>query len=253
MINQFFLTSLTELAGIFGGNYGFAIIAFTVIIRSLLLPIIIPSMKSQRKMLDLKTDVDALKKKYGHDKKLLQEKQLELYQKNNVNPLAGCLPQIVQAILFIAFYRFLIVSLNNQVIQEEFLHFFYLSLHQPDPLYALPVLAAASQFVLAVMLRPATDTTAEKKLAAQTKTTKDDNKAQDMSDMAQVMQSQTMFIMPLLIGFFAANLPSGMSIYWITSSVYSIIQQFYVTGPGGLSPYLAKLGINISSKDNHER
>ena len=247
MINQLFLTPVNFLAQLFFGNYGLAIIVFTLLIRLALLPMILPSLKSQKKMLDLKSQVDKLKKKYGHDKNLFQQKQLELYQQNNINPLGGCLPQLVQAVLFIAFYRFLINSLNTDVITSGSLKFLWLSLNLPDQFYILPVLAAASQFLLALMLKPATDTTAEKKLAAQTKNTKDDQKAQDMTDMAQSMQGQMLYIMPLMIGFFALNLPSGLSLYWIASSLFSVGQQYFVSGLGGLAPYLSKLGFNNKS------
>ena len=246
MINEIFLQILTFFSNNLGGSVALGIIAVTISIRSILLPIILPAAKSQRKMMDLKSEVDALKKKYGDDKKKFQEKQLELYQKHNINPLAGCLPQLVQAALFIAFYHFLINNLKAHDTSIGVLEFLWVSVDQRDTTYILPVLASVSQLLLAMMLKPATSTTAEKKLASKTKTKKDDNEAQDMADMAQSLQGQMLFIMPIMIGFFAAQLPAGMSIYWITSSLFSVGQQFFVSGPGGLAPYLEKIGITFN-------
>lgn len=240
MLNNIFLELLNWFASFLGGNYGLAIIAVTLAIRTALLPLILPSLKSNKKMQELKPELDKLKKKFGHDKQLFSKKQLELYQSHNINPLSGCLPQIVQLILFIAFYQVLNSTLKNG--QSDFsFNFLWLNLHEPDKTLILPILTAASQLLLGVMIMPAADTTAEKELALKTKTNKDDKEAVDMDQMAKTMQSQMLFMMPLITGFIAVKFPSGLALYWITSTLYSLVQQYFVSGWGGLVKYSNKL------------
>jgi len=242
-INQIFIDLLTFLAHLFQGNMGWAIIALTVIVRGALVPLTLPSLKSQKKLASLKPELDKIKAKHGHDKKLLSQKQLELYQQHGVNPAAGCIPQIVQLVLLIILYRVLISSLNNPTIDGVSLDFFWLALGKPDHLYVLPVLAGITQLVLGVMLLPATDTTAEHQLAAQTKSKKDDQKAEDMTEMATAMQSQMVFIMPAFTFFLALKFPSGLALYWVATTLFSLVQQYFVSGLGGLKPYLVRFGL----------
>lgn len=242
-LTQFFTYLLTQTASFLGGNYGYAIIAVTLAIRFVLLPIVIPSIKSQRKMVDLKPELDKLKKKYSHDKELFAKKQMELYQEHKINPLGGCLPQLAQVALFIIFYRVLINALNGDVSLLGSTQFFWLDITQPDKTFILPVLAGASQFLLGIMLMPATDTHAEAELASKTESNKDDKEAVDMDSMAKTMQSQMIFVMPVITVFIALRFPSGLALYWVTSTIFSLVQQYFVSGLGGLKPYLVKFGI----------
>ena len=86
-------------------NFGLAVLALTVIIRAILVPVTIPALKSAKKMADLKPHLDALKEKHGSDKQRLQAEQLRLYRENGVNPAAGCLPYLVQFLVLIALYQ----------------------------------------------------------------------------------------------------------------------------------------------------
>jgi YidC/Oxa1 family membrane protein insertase len=117
----------------------------------------------------------------------------------------------------------------------------WFNLKTADPLFILPVLAALTQLVLSFMVLPATDTSAEKTLAAATPTSKDDESADDLTQMASSMQNQMVFIMPIMTGFIALKFPSGLALYWILSTLFSIIQQYFVSGWGGL----ARLPIQI--------
>src|SRR4030066_1865707 len=86
-------------------NFGLAIIVLTMIIRSLLIPLTLPSMRAAQKMKELAPEIAKLKKKHGHDKQQLAKAQMELYRRHGANPAAGCLPQIVQLIVLIALYQ----------------------------------------------------------------------------------------------------------------------------------------------------
>jgi len=239
-VSDLFLSLLLNIANVYSGNFGLSIITLTLIIRLILYPIIVPSLKSQKKISALKPELDKIKKKYAGDKTKLNQKQLELYQKNQINPAAGCLPQLVQIGMFIIFYRVLINSLNGSTPDNIDLNFLWLKLNEPDGSFILPVVAGVTQFVLGLMISPGASTAAEKTLAAQTKTKKDDKEADNMSDMAQTMQSQMLFVMPFITVVFASRFPSGLALYWVTSTLFSIIQQYTVSGPGGLVSYLNK-------------
>ena len=91
------------------------------------------------------------------------------------------------------------------------------------------------------MLLPAADTAAEKTLATQTKSKKDDSQAEDMSEMANTMQQQMLFIMPLMTTVLALRFPSGVTLYWIVTTLFSVIQQYFVSGWGGVAVYAKKI------------
>ena len=238
-----FLTLLNDLTG----NLGLAILVFTFLIRSVLLPLSMPTLKASQKMKELQPELKKLKKKHGKDKKALQEAQMELYKKYNVNPLAGCIPQLLQFAVLIFLYQALISFLNGSsgMVNTSFL---WLNLAEVDSTYVLPVLAAVTQLVLSLMIAPG----AEKRDivpndSKSKKVQKENEKEEDMADMAQSMQQQMMFIMPLMTGFLALRFPSGLALYWVATTVFSIGQQYYVSGLGGIKTYSQRILAKIRS------
>lgn len=227
-----------------------AIIGLTVAIRAALIPLTAPSLRAAQKMRNLQPELDKLKKKHKKDKGAFAKAQLELYKKHGANPMAGCLPQIVQIIILIALFQAfsqvlradgdIIEKLNKilylplRLAQEEKMKtsFFYLDLTKPDML-PLPfkfglggfvidkvpgiflLLAAVSQFLSSKMMVP--KVAKEKKLAQKTEERTD--------DMAVAMQEQMLYLMPamtILIGF---TFPSGLVLYWLTFSLFMLFQQ----------------------------
>jgi YidC/Oxa1 family membrane protein insertase len=249
-ITQGILEALVQLYGI-TGNLGLSILLFTFIIRSLILPLSLPSIKAQGKIRELKPELDDLKKKHGSDKKSLQVAQMELYKKYNVNPLAGCLPQVLQLVILLVLYRVLaqfvsLTEVHGVVINSGFL---WLDLSKPDHLYVLPILAAVSQLFLSIMILPGGEVpdlvpNQSKSKAVQKK----NEKEEDMAGMAAGMQQQMLFLMPLMTGFLALRFPSGLVLYWVAATVYSVIQQYFLTGPGGLKTYSMRLLHIITSR-----
>lgn len=230
------------------GSLGFAIITFTFLIRSALLPITLPSLRSAKKMQTLQPEIKKLQKKHGKDKQALQKAQMELYKSHNVNPLAGCIPQLAQLAVLILLYKTLLNFLNDPNITIS-TQFFWLNLATPDTKYILPVLAMVTQFFLSLMIAPG----AEKRDivpndSSSKKIQKANEKEEDMAGMAQSMQQQMMFIMPVMTGFIALSFPSGLALYWVTTTIFSIGQQWYVSGPGGLVTYTKRAQLFISSK-----
>ncbi len=231
------LTLLTSLTG----NLGLAILVFTFLIRSALLPLSLPTLKATQKMRELQPEIKKLKKKYGKDKEALQKAQMDLYKKYNVNPLAGCIPQLLQFAVLIFLYRALLALLNDPSITLD-TRFLWLNLTEVDKVYILPVLAAVSQLVLSIMIAPGAEK--EDRVPNNSKSKKiqqENEKEEDVAEMAQSMQQQMMFIMPIMTGFFALRFPSGLALYWVATTLFSIGQQYYVSGWGGITTYSRRI------------
>lgn len=241
-----------------GNHLGFSIIGLTVAIRVLLIPLTIPSMKAQKKMSELAPEISELKKKYGTDKQGFARAQMELYKKHGANPAAGCLPTIVQFAILIALYQAFIQVLqsdNGQVIMKLnelaypflklaestklIINFTYLNLAKPDTFNwsGVPVpglfliLAAITQFLSSKMMAPIVKK--EEKVAAKTEEKTD--------DMMVAMQGQMLYLFPAMTIFIGFTFPSGLVLYWFIFSVFQLVQQYFVSGWGGLSPWIAKI------------
>ncbi len=235
---EIILQSLIYLYSVLFQNFGLAIIALTVLIRALLLPFTLPATKTQKKMVELKPKLDELKSQHGHDKKKLSEEQLKLYQEHGVNPLGGCLPQIVQIVLLIILYRVFIsfldpgknvkpLMINGNPVNTLFL---WWDLAKHDQYYILPVIAGISQFIMSKMMLPT------KKLSIKKNDTKEEKKEkEDMTEIMQEVQGQMVYMMPVMTVFFSLNFPSGLALYWIVGNICSITQQYFIAGWGGLA------------------
>ena len=250
IINQFLLEFLVQIHQV-TGNLGLAILAFTGIIRLLLVPLSLPGMKSQKKMREIQPEVKKLKDIHGDDKKALQLAQMELYKKHNVNPLAGCLPQIVQIVLLIVLYHVLSSFVTQTEVNGTVLNpnFGWLNLTQPDPLFILPILAGVTQLILSLMILPGGETPDVVPNDSKVKKVKEANKKEeDAAEMAASMQKQMLFIMPIMTAFIAIRFPSGLALYWVASTVFSIGQQYFATGWGGVTLYAKRIVNFIQAK-----
>lgn len=240
LFTEFLLFILSTLHGV-TGSLGLDIILFTIIIRTALLPLTIPSLRAGKKLKEIQPELKKLQAKHKNDKAAMQQAQVELYKKYNVNPLAGCLPQLVQIGILILLYRVLIEFLGQPIINGVAIdpNFLWLDLSKPDPLYILPVLAAVSQFLMSIMIAPG----AEKRdivpnKSKSKKVQKENEKEENIAEMAQSMQQQMIYIMPIMTGVIALRFPSGLALYWVVTTLFSIAQQYYVSGLGGFEVYL---------------
>lgn len=222
------------------GNFGLAIIIFTLILRLVLAPLSVPAIKSQKKIQSLKPELDKLKKTHGHDQKLLQQEQMNLYKKHNVNPAAGCLPYILQFVVLIALYQVLNTFLTSNEINGIVINtqFFGMNLAQPDGTYILPILSGVTQLILSVMILPGVEGHDLIPNNAKSKKIQQENKKEEnVQEMAEAMQKQMVFMMPVVTGIAATRFPAGLAMYWVISTVFSIGQQWLLSGPGGLTSY----------------
>lgn len=236
---SFFTSILVFLDSIFN-NLGLTIIVFTILIRLVLLPLTLPSVKSSKKIQELQPEIKKLKAKHGKDKQGMALAQSQLYKSYNINPLAGCLPQLLQLFILIVLYQAIIKLFNSPELNFN-LNFFWVNLGQPDLLYVLPVIAGISQFLLSLMISPATQTRDVVKNDSKLKPVQEANKKEeDVAEMAVTMQQQMIFLMPIMTVFIAIRLPSGLALYWIAGTVITMVTQYFVSGWGGLATYWNK-------------
>jgi len=233
LVYQPILNTLLWLYQITGHNLGFAIILLTLVIRGILIPFTLPQLKSAKKMAALKPELDALKKKHGHDAKLFQQKQLEFYKTHNVNPAAGCLPFIAQFIVLIALYRVFMNTLGGNGMGDINTSFLLWNLKDKDATYILPVLAGVLQFIMSLTILPAVENEPEKRPGTA-------EQKQDVAEMATTMQQQMVFMMPIMTVIFSIQFPSGLALYWVITTAFSLVQQLMVSGPGMLLVYAKK-------------
>lgn len=227
------LSVLIFLTSLLGGNFGLAIIALTLLLRAALLPLTMPSLKSAQTIRSLKPELDRLKKRFKDDKMALQKVTLELYKKHNINPAAGCLPNILQIAVLIALYSVFMDALQNGSANLN-TQFFWLDLAKPDPKYILPLFAGLIQLALSQMLSPAVEHHHKEKSKKRT---------EEVADMAETMQQQMLLIMPIMTVLIALRFPSGLALYWVITTLFSLVQQYYISGWGGLEKYLKKFNV----------
>ncbi len=246
LINPIFnlLTILYRLTG----NLGISIILFTIIAKSLLIPVTMPSIKMAKKQRDIQPELDKIKQKFKYDKKKQAELQMELFKKHGINPGAGCITTIITFVLMIAIYRAMttltmatdLMTLNDRIYfqalkfsQGETLasKFLYLDMTKPDPLLIVTVLTVVAQFFATKMMSPYSKLAnkAVKKTPSQT------------DDVMQAMQKQNQYVMPLMFFIFGITLPSGVMIYILVSTIFQIAQTYFFSGWGGLKPWINKL------------
>ncbi len=238
-INTFITEILLQLVDL-TGSLGISIIIFTLLVRFLLLPLTLKALRSQKEMKALKPELDALKKEHEDEPEKLQKAQLELYQKYNVNPLAGCLPQIVQIVLLIGLYQvFLRFFQQTGDINTMFLG---IDLAQPDGTYILPTITAVTQFLFSLIMFPGGEVRDVVPNDSDDAAVQEANEAEeDTASLAAGMQQQLMYIMPVMTFFFALQFPAGLVLYWFVTTIFSLGQQLYVSGTENLKQQLLQL------------
>lgn len=197
-------------------SYGLSIVVFTIIVKLVLLPLTLKQTKSMKQMQELQPKIKELQKKYAKDKQKLNEKTMELYQKHNVNPAGGCLPLLIQLPILIALFQvlrqpelYVFPPEVYETVEKSFLWIKDLSATSSfmesikDPImWILPVLAAVTTYYQSKMSTP----------------TGTDNPS----------QSTMTVVMPLMIGYFSFSFPAGVTLYWVLSNLFQIVQQYFL-------------------------
>ena len=227
-------------------DFGLAVVLVTVGIRLVLYPLFVTQIRNQRAMQEIAPAMNEIKAKYGKDRERLTQEQMKLYKERGYNPAMGCLPLLLQMPLLFAMYAAFLFFvrdpaptgaeigaaiwpfLPNPVPPTETLPLaapwlFWIpeGLAHPDPLHILPILAGVTQLIASVMAQP----------AVQPKTV----------DPQQKMMQNMAYYFPLVTVFIAWSLPAGLAIYWVTTTVFGIVQQYFVTGWGQLPRFVPVL------------
>jgi YidC/Oxa1 family membrane protein insertase len=226
-----FVNVLLWIYDVVGNNFGLAIILFTILIRIVTWPLNAQQMKGAAAMQELQTDKEwqAIQKKYAKDREKLAQEQMRIYRERKISPFSSCLPTLIQFPIIIALYQSItralgstpldLLKLSRSII-FPFLNvsdliplnskFLWMDLGRPESIaifgFAFPTLAlivAITTYVQAKLTMPATA---------------------NPGDQSAAMGKMMSIYMPLLLGYFALNFASGLSIYFITSNILGIIQ-----------------------------
>jgi YidC/Oxa1 family membrane protein insertase len=195
------------------GNYGWAIVLLTIIIRIPFIPLVNKSQKSMKKMQELQPRIAEVKEKYKKDPQKMQKEMMDLYKKYKVNPVSGCLPMILQIPVFFALYKILLIAIE---LRGAPFMLWIKDLSAPDTLFGhmpswLPLIGGFAVGPLPILMG-ATMLIQQK----MTPTTMDS------------AQNKMMMFMPIIFTFMFLNFASGLVLYWLMNNVLSIAQQFYV-------------------------
>ncbi|WLR50862.1 YidC family membrane integrase SpoIIIJ [Bacillus tianshenii] len=207
--NQYFVYPLswliTYVANMFNESYGLSIVIVTILIRLVLLPLMVKQTQNSKAMQAIQPELKEIREKYSSkDQKTqqkLQKETMELFQRHGVNPLAGCFPLLIQMPILIAFYH---AIMRTQEIKEH--TFLWFSLGDPDPFYILPIVAAATTFLQQKLIMAGTES--------------------QNPQMAMML-----WMMPIMIGFFALTFPSALSLYWVVGNIFMVVQTLIIKGP----------------------
>jgi YidC/Oxa1 family membrane protein insertase len=183
----------------FLGNYGIAIIILTILVKLLLFPLNQKQVKSMKGMQALQPELADIKEKFKGNKERLNLEMMNLFKRNKVNPMSGCLPMLIQFPIFIALYR---VLYNSIELRHAPFMLWIQDLSAPDPYYISPVIMGATMFLQQQMMPMTTMDPAQAKM---------------------------MKLMPIIFSLFMIMLPSGLVIYIFVNSLLSILQQWIQT------------------------
>jgi YidC/Oxa1 family membrane protein insertase len=224
-------------------HWGWAIILFTLVIKLITFPLTLSQMRGMQAQKDLQPKIQELQKKYGKDREKLSQEQMKLYKEAGVNPLSGCLPLVIQMPVLFGLYAALIAIGPNLANAN----FFWIP-NLGFPTYSqgmswlteafnngdwgtlvayliLPILLMISQFVMQKWMTPAMP-----------------QPTGDSNNPTAGMTKQLTYMMTFMFGFFTLQVPAGLTLYWVTSNLLQMLQQWAITnnrlGLGNSAPKL---------------
>jgi YidC/Oxa1 family membrane protein insertase len=226
---------LVALARVFGGNYGIAIIIFTIVMRLITWPLTASQYKQSKAMQAIQPKLQELQKKYKNDRQTLQKETMALYKDHGVNPLGCLFPMLAQFPIWIALYRVIrlslgetpesFVTLSHQLYPIPFIHtavplnqhFLYWNLGQPDRSLVLPIIVGLTMYIQQKMISPTPTAEQQRQLSQQ-----------------QIQQQQTQqmmtWMLPLMFAYFSFSVPAGLALYWAVSNIAGIVTQYFYAG-----------------------
>jgi YidC/Oxa1 family membrane protein insertase len=194
-----FSLALDTFANWFNGEYGLAVLVMVLIVRTLILPLTMKQVRSSKAMQAIQPQLKEIQAKYKDTPEKVQQETMKLFQENKVNPMAGCLPLIIQMPIYIALYNS--IYGNSSLRTHDIL---WLQLGSPDHLFILPVLAAITTFIQTWMMMRM-------------------NPAQQIGPMQFML-----WVYPILIFVMSYQFPSALPLYWFYSNIYTIVQNYFL-------------------------
>ena len=180
------------------GNWGWSIIVLTIVIKLAFFPLSAASYRSMARMRAVSPKMQALKEQFGDDRQKMSQAMMELYKKEKINPLGGCLPILVQMPVFLALYWVLLESVEMR--QAPWM-FWITDLSIKDPFFILPIIMGVTMFIQQQLNPTPPDP----------------------------MQAKVMKLLPIIFTFFFLWFPAGLVLYWVVNNCLSIAQQWYIT------------------------
>ncbi len=180
------------------GNWGWAIIIFTILVKLLLFPLSYKGLMSMQKLKDLAPQMKEIKERYAKDPQKMNMKMMEMYKKHGANPMGGCLPMILQIPIFFGIYR---VLLNSVELQGAPWMLWIQDLSQKDPYFILPILMGISMWY-------------QQKLTP--------------NSMTDPMQQKVFQFLPVVMTLFFLTFPAGLVLYWLVNNIFTIAQQLVI-------------------------
>jgi len=216
-----------------GHDIGVAIVLLTLFVRFLLYGMNSKSIKSQRQLQEIQPKIKEIQQKYKEDKETQAKKLMELYQKNKINPLSGCLPLLIQLPILIALYQVFMNGFKDESLSLLYQGYVYNPIHLNPismnfvnlsvPNVYLAFIAGILQYYQTKMLMGTKEDKAENKEENKEKTSADQTQ-----DFAKIMNKQMIYIMPVMTFMFALSFPSGLALYWAVTTAFAIIQQYLI-------------------------
>jgi len=219
---------LIVLSSYLFNSFGMAIIALTIIVNVLMLPLTLKQIQASKAMQELQPKLAELQKKYGKDRQRMAQEQMRLYKESGMSPMGCLLPMLIQMPLWIALFRSIMLSLA--VAPEALLNLSrylyswpvvysmlpldsnFLGLNLAEGNIILAILVGGTMWLQQKMVTPAS-----------------------ADPRARAQSRMMLWMMPMMFAFLALSFPSGLALFWVTSSVVRIVIQYYVTGWGGLT------------------
>lgn len=212
------------------GDIGISIIIITILIRVILIYPSHKALKSQRALQDLQPRIKDLQKKHKDNKEEQTKALMEFYKENKVNPFSSCLPMLIQLPIIFALYgvfRSGLSSINNDYVYSfikapENINTMFLGfLNMSETNIFLAVLAGVLQFVQSKLMLG----------KSQKNNTSKSKSPQGLADMSGMLGKQMLYLMPAMTVFIAMSLPSGLALYWVTTTLFAIGQQYVIMRP----------------------
>jgi YidC/Oxa1 family membrane protein insertase len=177
-------------------NYGLALLVVTILVRLLVLPLMVKQIRVSKMMQEMQPEIQKIRNKYKGDTRKIQEETMKLYQEMGVNPMAGCLPMLIQ--LPVLYALFGAIEGNKGLYESTFLGIF--NLGQPDHYYIMPLLAALTTYLSSRVMMTGNDP----------------------------QQKMMLFIMPVFIFLIGMHFPAGLALYWIYSNIFTAVQTYFI-------------------------